>query len=281
MHTRQHRQSTKRQYASQLCLCKLKVELYLLPTTHLQLSKALVSNKEHLQQLVRQTNIVHYCQRWSRRLKARGQGQEHTKHPRSRPRTHVLRTNALNAKDRKARGQDQGSRKQRGCILYKKKVFAQKSRKFSTKFRRSAKKKSKKRFLHKNSQVVRPTPRRNNIAHDLDPFSTNQNCADLEPRAGHSQGLAGFEAKDLTFEAKAKDFKFCPRKLQLCFLPRHIPLALSSNLVSDEIKKAIATTSLKYPKTYFQIDKPKPPKVYEDRTLHGFIIYHELWLYYY
>ena len=51
--------------------------------------------------------------------------------------------------------------------------------------------------------------------------------------------------------------------------PRHIPLALSSNLISDEIKKAIATTLLKYPK--IDVDKPKLPKVYEDSTLHGFI----------
>ena len=40
--------------------------------------------------------------------------------------------------------------------------------------------------------------------------------------------------------------------------PRHIPLALSSNLISDEIKKAIATTLLQYPKT--EVDKPELPK---------------------
>ena len=46
-------------------------------------------------------------------------------------------------------------------------------------------------------------------------------------------------------------------------------LALSSNLNSVEIKKAIATTLLKCPKT--DVDKPELPKVYEDSTLHGFI----------
>ena len=51
--------------------------------------------------------------------------------------------------------------------------------------------------------------------------------------------------------------------------PKHIPLALSSNLISDEIKKASATTLLKYPKTY--VDKPELPKVYKDSTVHGFI----------
>ena len=42
-------------------------------------------------------------------------------------------------------------------------------------------------------------------------------------------------------------------------------------MVSDEIKKAIATTLLKYPITHFQIDKPELPKVYKDSTLYGFI----------
>ena len=46
-------------YASRLCNCKLNIELYLLPTTHLQLSEALMSNKEHLQQPVRHTSIMH------------------------------------------------------------------------------------------------------------------------------------------------------------------------------------------------------------------------------
>ena len=46
-------------YASRLCNCKLNIELYLSPTTQLQFSKALVSNKEHLQQPVMQTIIMH------------------------------------------------------------------------------------------------------------------------------------------------------------------------------------------------------------------------------
>ena len=37
-------------------------------------------------------------------------------------------------------------------------------------------------------------------------------------QAGHFRGLAGFKAKDLTFEAKAKDFKMCHRGLRLCCL---------------------------------------------------------------
>ena len=50
-------------YASRLSACKLKIELYLSPTTQLQLSKVLVLNKEHLQQPTRQTNIVHLSRR--------------------------------------------------------------------------------------------------------------------------------------------------------------------------------------------------------------------------
>ena len=50
---------------------------------------------------------------------------------------------------------------------------------------------------------------------------------------------------------------------------RHIPLPLSSNLIIDEIKKAIATAMLKYPNT--DVYKLELPKVYEDSTVHGFI----------
>ena len=51
--------------------------------------------------------------------------------------------------------------------------------------------------------------------YDLGPFLTNQKmvlsrtghfCKELELRAGHFRGLAGFEAKD---------FKLCPRRLHL------------------------------------------------------------------
>ena len=41
----------------------------------------------------------------------------------------------------------------------------------------------------------------------------SKNNAVLKPRTGHFRGLVVFEAKaeDLSFEAKAKDFKMCPR----------------------------------------------------------------------
>ena len=64
-------------------------------------------------------------QRWSRRHKARGQGQSlgHKKHPRPRPRTAFPRTDTLEAKDRNARGRGQGPRTQAQVLSKKKKGF--------------------------------------------------------------------------------------------------------------------------------------------------------------
>ena len=42
-------------------------------------------------------------------------------------------------------------------------------------------------------------------------FNNSKNSAVLEPRTGQFLRTWGLEAKDLTFEAKAKDFKMCPR----------------------------------------------------------------------
>ena len=47
-------------------------------------------------------------------------------------------------------------------------------------------------------------------------FNKSKNTAVLEPRTGQFSRTWGLEAKDLTFEAKAKDFKMCPRGLHLC-----------------------------------------------------------------
>ena len=56
----------------------------------------------------------------------------------------------------------------------------------------------------------------------------------------------------------------CNRKVDLhtwYLPPRYIPLAVFSNLVGDETKKATATTTvLKYLKTYFRIGKPELQK---------------------
>ena len=62
-------------------------------------------------------------QRWSRGHKARGQGQGHKKNPRlrPRPRTAFSRTDTLEAKDRKARGQGKDQGHKRKCSPKKKK----------------------------------------------------------------------------------------------------------------------------------------------------------------
>ena len=53
--------------------------------------------------------------------------------------------------------------------------------------------------------------------------------------------------------------------------PLNIPLALFSNLVGDETRKAIATTVMKYLKRDFGIGKPELPKICKDSTRQGFI----------
>ena len=87
-------------------------------------------------------------------------------------------------------------------VLQKKKIFAKKHRQFSTKFQAKKKK-----------------------GQDFSPFLTNQKIVLSSTEAGHLRGLVSFEAKnkDLTFDAKAKDFKICPRSqgrpqgLNLCY----------------------------------------------------------------
>ena len=48
-----------------------------------------------------------------------------------------------------------------------------------------------------------------------------------------------------------------------------MPLALFSNSVGNETKKANANTVLKYPKTDFRIGKARTTKIYEDSSLQG------------
>ena len=128
-------------------------------------------------------------QRWSRGHKARGQGQGHKKNP--RPRTAFPRTDTLEAKDRNARGQGRGPRTQSASALQKKKkkkVFTKIFQAISTK----------KRFPKNFSTAPQN-------------FNFPKNTAVLEPRTGQFSRTWGLEAKNLTFEAKAKDFKMCPR----------------------------------------------------------------------
>ena len=122
-------------------------------------------------------------QRWSRGHKARGQGQGHKKNP--RPRTAFPRTDTLEAKDRNARGQGQGPRTQSASALQKKK----KKKKVFTKIFQAIS--TKKRFPKNFSTAPQN-------------FNFPKNSAVLEPRTGQFSRTWGLEAK-------AKDFKICPR----------------------------------------------------------------------
>ena len=140
------------------------------------------------------SSMTLYDQRWSRGHKARGQGQEHKKNPRTRPRTAFPRTDTLEAKDRNARGQGQGPRTQ-VQVLSKKKRSSQKF------FRRSQKKKN---FFFQAISTKNRFPK--NFSSAPQNFNNSKNSAALEPRTGQFSRTWGLEVK-----AKAKDFKICPR----------------------------------------------------------------------
>ena len=109
--------------------------------------------------------------------KIRGQGQPFRGQTLSRPRTGML----------EAKAKDQGHK--RKCSP-KKKVFTKIFQAISTK----------KRFPKNSSSAPQN-------------FNNSKNSAVLEPRTGQFSRTWGLEAKakDLTFEAKAKDFKICPQ----------------------------------------------------------------------
>ena len=146
-------------------------------------------------------------QRWSRGHKARGQG--HKKNPRPRPRTAFPRTDTLEAKDRNARGQGQGPRTQSASALQKKK-------KVFTKVFQAISKKKKKKKKRSSQKFFKRSPLKNvfqKIFQALHKILTFQKIVlSSSRRQANFRGLeASRKAKDLTFEAKAKDFKMCPR----------------------------------------------------------------------
>ena len=114
-------------------------------------------------------------QRWSRRHKARGQGQSlgHKKHPRPRPRTAFPRTDTLEAKDRNARGR--GARTQ-AQVLSKKKGL---HKSFSGDLKR------KKKVFTKIFQAISTKKRfPNNFSSSPQNFNNSKNTAVHEPRTG-------------------------------------------------------------------------------------------------
>ena len=100
-----------------------------------------------------------------------------------------------------AKAKDQGHK--RKCSPKKKRS----SQKF---FRRSPKKK---KVFTKIFQAISTKKRfLKNFSSAPQNFNNSKNSAVLEPRTGQFSRTWGLEAKakDLTFEAKAKDFKMCP-----------------------------------------------------------------------
>ena len=132
--------------------------------------------------------------------RTQGPGPRIQKNP--RPRTAHPRTDPLEAKD-------QG---------HNAKVISKKKRKRSSlpKFKRSSRQKNVFKIFFASSLAFYKM--KQNWSRPRPIFSKSKNSAVLELRTGHFRGLAGFDAKDLTFEPKA--FKSVPpRGLQLWSLP--------------------------------------------------------------
>ena len=132
----------------------------------------------------------------TKKIRGQGQGQPFRGQTLSRPRTGML----------EAKAKDQGHKAQ---VLSKKKKKKRSSQKF---FRRSQKKK--KKVFTKIFQAISTKKRfPKNFSTAPQNFNFPKNSAVLEPRTGQFSRTWGLEAKakDLTFEAKAKDFKICPR----------------------------------------------------------------------
>ena len=107
-----------------------------------------------------------------------------------------------------AKAKDQG---------HKRKCSPKKKKKVFTKiFQAISKKKKKKKVFTKIFQAISTKKRfLKNFSSAPQNFNNSKNSAVLEPRTGQFSRTWDLEAKakakDLTFEAKAKDFKMCPR----------------------------------------------------------------------
>ena len=126
-----------------------------------------------------------------------------------------------------AKAKDQGHKAQ---------VLSKKKKKRSTQkfFRRSPK--EKKKVFTKIFQAISTKKRfPKHFSSAPQNFNIPKNSAVLEPRTGQFSRTWGLEAKakDLTFEAKAKDFKMCPRGQGR---PRGLHLCLFASSFEDEDK---------------------------------------------
>ena len=139
----------------------------------------------------------------TKKIRGQGQGQPFRGQTLSRPRTGML----------EAKAKDQGHKAQ---VLSKKKK--KKKKKVFTKIFQAISKKKKKKVFTKIFQAISTKKRfPKNFSTAPQNFNFPKNSAVLEPRTGQFSRTWGLEAKakDLTFEAKAKDFKICPRGLHL------------------------------------------------------------------
>ena len=153
---------------------------------------------------------------------SRGQGQEC-----SRPRTGMLEAKAKDqGHKRKCSPKQQKKRSSQKFFRRSPKNKNKKKRTSQKFFRRSPKNKNKKKGLHKNfSSDLHKKRFPKNFSSASQNFNNSKNSAVLEPRTGQFSRTWGLEAKakDLTFEAKAKDFKMCPRGLHLWSLHYYSP----------------------------------------------------------
>ena len=160
-------------------------------------------------------------QRWSRGHKARGQsqGQPFRGQTLSRPRTGMLEAKAKDTSTSALRKK-------------KKKTF---SKEF---FRRSPKKKRSSQKFFKRFPQINVFQK---IFQALHKILTIQKLV-LSSSRGQAN-FRGLEAKDLTFEAKAKDFKMCPRGQGR---PRGLHLCSSSPIICFSIIVRTAFTDVSF-----------------------------------
>ena len=128
----------------------------------------------------------------TKKIRGQGQGQSFRGQTLSRPRTGML----------EAKAKDQGHKAQ---VLSKKK----KKKVFTKIFQAISQKKKKKKVFTKIFQAISTKKRfPNNFSSAPQNFNIPKNRAILEPRTGQFLRTWGLEAK-------AKDFKMCPRRLHL------------------------------------------------------------------
>ena len=138
----------------------------------------------------------------TKKIRGQGQGQPFRGQTLSRPRTGML----------EAKAKDQGHKAQ--VLSKKKKKGLHKN--FSGDLQKKKNKKKKKKVFTKIFQAISTKKRfPKNFSSVPQNFNIPKNSAVLEPRTGQFSRTWGLEAKakakDLTFEAKAKNFKMCPR----------------------------------------------------------------------